>query len=74
MGQEKRPLAGVEGQEVEYRYQDEEGKAMRGKLVGAALAEGETATALVAFFQARADEFDADLPCFNRALNTLEVR
>ena len=63
-------LVGVEGREFAYQYQDADGELMRGDFVAATTEEGQV---FIVYVEARTDEFDADVPYFNRMLNTLEV-
>jgi len=63
-------LAGVEGQEFAYEYQDVDGELMSGDFVVATTEQGQV---FIVYVEARTDEFDADVPYFNRMLNTLEV-
>jgi hypothetical protein len=64
-------LVGVEGREFAYQYQDADGELMRGDFVAATTEQGQV---FIVYIEARTEEFDADLPYFNRMLNTLEVK
>jgi hypothetical protein len=63
-------LVGVEGQEFAYQYQDAGGELMRGDFVVATTEQGQV---FIVYVESRTDEFDADVPYFNRMLNALEV-